>query len=899
MAAMLVMLVVACQREEAELQTTGSGTPITLTTRSAGSENPVFTNGDKLGMYVAVAGTELKNSGNAYTNVCLTNADGAWTGAAMYYPGTEQVDIYAYSPWQEGVTDVRGVNVSVAADQAVAGAYRKSDFLWTKIAGQAKTQEGLVVALKHGMSKAEVRLIAGNGITEEYVKAATAVKLLHLKTTAVADLSTGVVSVADGASDMVVTAASAGELLWMAIVVPQAQDAGTDAIEITLADGVKRLYRLDHGITYQAGKVKRFDITVSNESIAVAVVTIDEWTSDGDLAEGEASIEIAAPEIGGDGTVAGALFAKDSRLGMYFHTDAGVMANGDNVLYTAGEDGSLSSHTTLYYPTNAAVNIYAYAPYQETAAVNGMIPFGISTKQDVAENVTASDLLLAKAEGLKNGAQPASLSFKHAMSQVVVNLKNGNGVKAEDLNGASVRVVNVARKAQVNLKTGACVSVSDKADMFPARNGNAFSAILIPQELTGTEKFLEISVQGITWVYKSGMELKAGSKYTLNVTVSNTGISVAAPIITGWQDEPAIDVPAVKLVPEGALLDGIAASGEWDKVVSAGGDMLLVAEKEDMTYVYIHPADNDGVILEVGPDGMPGRVITANEEGAHTLASFFEVTPQGTTQPQLGLGIVTTDKQIALLEPEAIPEVLQSGNLSQIIQYIVNKLAEVLEANGMTQQLPPASLGCSSVLINLLPQVDLDNLPSFAENGNEVLEQAELESANELLNDIAPGGQLVAGTDGSGTDNAFETTEALYQTELELIQDASKYGFGDVKVTLKWDCTGDVDLHLKDPDGHHIYYNSKKPSGCDGSLDVDNTNGFGPENIFYAKTKAPQGIYKVKVNNYDKISSAGYTLFIYAKGKAKTYNGTVTASSSNAYFEFDLNGNFKSNTPSW
>lgn len=895
----LGILSMACQREDAELQTTGSGTPMVLTNRAGGDESPVFTNGDKLGMYVVTAGTDLKSAENIYTNICLTNQGGVWSGGAMYYPNTSNVDIYNYSPWQNNVADVRAMNVNVVADQTADGAYRRSDFLWAKTADQAKTKEGVAIALKHRMSKAEISLIAGNGITEEYLKTVISVKLLNLKTTAVADLSTGEVTVADGAVDMNINTAPAGELLWMAIVAPQAVAAGTDAIEITLGDHTKRLYKLDRDITYQAGKVKHFDITVSNESIAVSVVSIDEWTSDGTLIEGDAKIEVSTSGISGEGTATGTSFVKDSRLGMYFYTGNAAMTDGSNVLYTAGDNGSLSSNTTLYYPTSNTVNIYAYAPYAETIANPELYSFNVSGDQRVAANVTASDLLVAKAEGLKNGGPAASLSFRHIMTQVVINLKKGNGITEGELSAANVSVENVMRNAQINLKTGVCGQLSDKNNISPAQNGNVYTAILLPQTLSASETFLKIGVGGMVWVYKTDLELKAGSRYTLNVSVSNSGISVGTPVITDWYDEPAIDVPAEKLVPHGALLDGDAVSKNWDKIVTAGGDMLLISEKEDMTYVYINPADNHGVIMEIAPDGMPGRIITADEDGMHTLASFFEVTPQGSTDPKLGLGIVTTDKQIALLEPEAMPEAIQSGDLTKIIQYIVNKLAEVLETNGMTGQLPPENLGCASVLINLLPQVDLGNLPSFAVEGNEVLEQAGMGSVNEIVEAIAPAGELVARPNGDRTENAFETTEDAYQTELDLIRDASKYGFGDVKVTLKWDCSGDVDLHVKDPDGHHIYYGDENPAACEGSLDKDNQSGYGPENIFFEKGKAPQGIYKVKINNYSKKELVGFTLFIYAKGRAKTYSGTLTGSILNAYFEFDLNGNFRENTTAW
>lgn len=52
-------------------------------------------------------------------------------------------------------------------------------------------------------------------------------------------------------------------------------------------------------------------------------------------------------------------------------------------------------------------------------------------------------------------------------------------------------------------------------------------------------------------------------------------------------------------------------------------------------------------------------------------------------------------------------------------------------------------------------------------------------------------------------------------------------GQGAVTVTLTWGANPDVDLHAFEPLGTHVYYGSM--AGQMGSLDVDNTIGFGPE----------------------------------------------------------------------
>lgn len=82
----------------------------------------------------------------------------------------------------------------------------------------------------------------------------------------------------------------------------------------------------------------------------------------------------------------------------------------------------------------------------------------------------------------------------------------------------------------------------------------------------------------------------------------------------------------------------------------------------------------------------------------------------------------------------------------------------------------------------------------------------------------------------------------------------------DVRVTLLWGDLNDLDIHIEDPCGHHIYYGSfcrshgRGPAACGGWLDVDmNVSGETTkpvENIRWAKGCAPKGHYRVFVRNY-------------------------------------------------
>lgn len=82
--------------------------------------------------------------------------------------------------------------------------------------------------------------------------------------------------------------------------------------------------------------------------------------------------------------------------------------------------------------------------------------------------------------------------------------------------------------------------------------------------------------------------------------------------------------------------------------------------------------------------------------------------------------------------------------------------------------------------------------------------------------------------------------------------DASEHGAdGDIKVTLMWNFLGDVDLHVKQPNGIEIFFGQTEDSSHGGGvLDEDNRQGgFGSgENIYWSTPMSGQ--YKVNVVYY-------------------------------------------------
>jgi hypothetical protein len=93
-------------------------------------------------------------------------------------------------------------------------------------------------------------------------------------------------------------------------------------------------------------------------------------------------------------------------------------------------------------------------------------------------------------------------------------------------------------------------------------------------------------------------------------------------------------------------------------------------------------------------------------------------------------------------------------------------------------------------------------------------------------------------TIGADTNNAIQTSLK------QLVATPPKAKAGFFTIGIKWDGEGDVDLHVKEPDEEHVWYANK--IGHSGELDVDNTQGYGPEHYY-----ASCDLNKIQVGQYD------------------------------------------------
>lgn len=98
---------------------------------------------------------------------------------------------------------------------------------------------------------------------------------------------------------------------------------------------------------------------------------------------------------------------------------------------------------------------------------------------------------------------------------------------------------------------------------------------------------------------------------------------------------------------------------------------------------------------------------------------------------------------------------------------------------------------------------------------------------------------------------------------------------GDLCCRLAWDYKDDLDFHMLEPNGGHIYFiNRRRLSACGGELDLDANGADGfkaepAENIVYGdQRRMKEGVYELLVHNYSRRSDeAGFKVEIEFGGQ--------------------------------
>lgn len=259
-------------------------------------------------------------------------------------------------------------------------------------------------------------------------------------------------------------------------------------------------------------------------------------------------------------SIQGNQFDNTERVNVYIyeHTTGGqatyTYGNGGNGLVTCTADGNGNLNPgSIFYPQNGnGIDVYGVYPTTVTEN-NSPQEFSVKTNQSGDTEYKASDLMYASCVTDHKKGTPVSLTFKHKLSKVTVELAAGTGFKDSDLNNAVVKITNTSTKCSIdNLNKsgiGAITASSTSSDIQPIEIGtwnstsqDKMSAIVIPQTVSAGSQLFEVTLVGVTKTYKykiptggSDVKFSEGKEYKYKLTVKIDGIDVNS-TITNWGD---------------------------------------------------------------------------------------------------------------------------------------------------------------------------------------------------------------------------------------------------------------------------------------------------------------------------------------------------------------------------
>jgi hypothetical protein len=291
MTAVVLSLATSCDNDRNEPDETGSQVELRLSSGIEAHTLATFTGTDTQipsGRIVIVFVDDAGDSLALYDNSELT-ADGSGgfnNGIPMFFPRNgNNVNIYAiHTPAMlPGDVFTDTIIHNVRADQETIADYAPSDLLYARATDVARTLNAVPLTFYHLLSKLQVAIVAGNGLTAADIAGVTVggtlleARFVLEKITApnavtvnIGGTATGISISSDVSTDF--TAPQYND----AIIVPQTLAAGTAFITVHTLHG-DLVYNLPGNVTFESGKRYAYQITAHLTGLALTS-SITDWT---------------------------------------------------------------------------------------------------------------------------------------------------------------------------------------------------------------------------------------------------------------------------------------------------------------------------------------------------------------------------------------------------------------------------------------------------------------------------------------------------------------------------------------------------------------------------------------------------------------------------------------------
>ena len=274
-----------------------------------------------------------------------------------------------------------------------------------------------------------------------------------------------------------------------------------------------------------------------------------------------------------NGQQVGIFLAEDNGNGSPVTSGTNVTTYDQPLTYVADGSGGLANtqywpqdgnglHIYGVYPLAAATAAATKAAATDVEAYNATgVSFTIQADQSTNSDPTIGDanyMLSDLMTGLPTDGNPVArtdqnvpLTFTHLLTKIDVSLTAGSGFTQAELADAVVSILGTKPTTTFNVQNATVGTASGDATTITAGTGAATSAIIVPQALAADASFIQVAVGGGNYIYKlpAAITFASSTKYTYNLTVSKTGLTLSGTTITPWNSVAPIDGTAELQIP--------------------------------------------------------------------------------------------------------------------------------------------------------------------------------------------------------------------------------------------------------------------------------------------------------------------------------------------------------------
>lgn len=233
-------------------------------------------------------------------------------------------------------------------------------------------------------------------------------------------------------------------------------------------------------------------------------------------------------------------FETGDKVGLFIVNQPGTLKaagnHADNACHTFDGSGWNSSSTIYWADDKTKADFYCYCPYSGTVPSVEAFPFSVREDQSDQNAFNASDFLWGRTAGVSPTPDPVNITMNHRMSLLTVSLKAGDGWTDEELKSAGVTLCGLRTSALVNLSDGTVTADGAAGEMKPlAEGGGSFKALVVPQTVESAE-LVRIRVGGVSYAFKTSVNLTPGMNHTSTVTLQRTagGVRIG---ISPWETD--------------------------------------------------------------------------------------------------------------------------------------------------------------------------------------------------------------------------------------------------------------------------------------------------------------------------------------------------------------------------